>query len=130
MKRIITNLLGETTFISYDDGSARKYESDDGLIEVLGQASSMRVHAFVYERTDANSKAELKLFESSVDGDVAEKGTQIGNTIDLSAVGATIATVSGPFCGRVKAHLDVSDSGAAGGKKFHMDIGVTLILDS
>jgi hypothetical protein len=130
MKRIIPKLFNETTFISINDGTLRMYEADDGLMEILGQATSIRVHGFVYEKTDANATAELKFYESSVGGDVVEKGAQIGSAVDLSAVGATFGTVSGPFCGRVKAILEVSDATTTSGKKFHMDIGLTLILES
>ena len=129
MKRTTLALLEGKTFISNSAGAVRKYWMDDGLIEVLGQATSMRVHGFVFEKTDANARATLKFFESSVAGDVMEKGAQIGGNIDLSALGSTFANVTGPYCGRVMAVLEIDDTVPAAQKKFHMEVGITLILD-
>jgi hypothetical protein len=129
MKRVITNLFPTGAYISDAAGAVRTYEMDEGLVEVLGQAASMRVHGYVWERTDATARATLRFFESSVDGDVQDKGAQIGAAIDLSAMGPTFSTVSGTFCGRVFARLEIDDSAATNQKRFEMEVGVTLIIE-
>jgi hypothetical protein len=115
-----------------DAGGPRPYHMDESLYDVLGQAVSIRVHGFVYEKTDSDAKAILKFYESSLDGIPLDKGTQIGSDIDLSSVGATYANVQGPFCGRVQAVLEIKDGNAtpANQKKLHIEVGLTLILDS
>ncbi len=130
MKRNITNLFPAGAYISDTGGNPREYEMDEGLIEVLGQAASLRVQGFVCERTDATARATLRLYESALEGDTKQKGALIGSAIDLSAVGSTFSTVTGPFCGRVMAKLEIDDSAATNQKRFQMEVGITLFLDS
>ena len=128
MKRIIKNILGSTSFVSMPDGNTRAYPTEETMAEVLGQADKLRFHAHVFEKTDTNARASLRLFESSVDGPVDKLGAQIGSTFDLSATGATFAMVNGPFCGRVTAILEVYDSTTTAQKRFQMALGVTLFM--
>jgi len=129
MKRVISKLFSGETFVSETGGAVRTYRMDESLIEVLGQASSIRVHAYVYEKTDATARAVVEFYESSVDGSVDGYGALIGSAIDVSTAGETLSNVAATFCGRVMAILEIDDSAATNQKKFHMVIGVTLILD-
>jgi len=126
---VISKLFSGETFVSETGGAVRTYRMDESLIEVLGQASSIRVHAYVYEKTDATARAVVKFYESSVDGSVDGLGALIGSAIDVSTTKETFGDVSATFCGRVMAILEIDDSAATNQEKFHLVIGVTLILD-
>ena len=129
MKRVVT-LFPVGEYNSKSDGGIRMYEADPGLVEVLGQAKDIRLHAFT-ERKDANAVATLRLYESSLPGRPDMKGKQLNDPAGyvLSNAECTLTTVSGPFCGRLQAQLEVKDSAAANPMSIVLEVGATLILD-
>jgi hypothetical protein len=130
MNRIVILFpLGD--YPSNADGTQRVYEMDESLMEVLGQAKSMLLHSYVHDKSANNAGAKVRLYHSALDGQPDEVGKEYGEGYDVSASGAVIQTIEGPFCGRVLATLGVLDTSqpSATQKVFRMEIGATLILD-
>jgi hypothetical protein len=128
MKRVNVDWVSSEIFAS-DGANVRVYEHPEGQCDVNGQAAGLRFHAYFYRR-DANCTARLKVFESSLPGRPSKKGSTIAD-VDLfyQNPNPKIVQVNGPFCGRVEAILEIG-SGDGNPAGVHMEIGVTLLLDS
>ncbi len=131
MKRNIPALFPLGTYFCKNTGGVRDYPMDESLIEVLGQASKVLVQSYTYEKTDADAKATLRLYQAALDGDVREKGLEIGSGTDLSNLGPAMVTINGPFCGRIMAYLEIKDGNAtpANQKRVNIEVGVTLVME-
>ncbi len=131
MKRNIPALFPLGPYFSKDTGLVRDYPMDESLIEVVGQASKLLVQAYTYEKTDVDAIATLRLYQAALDGDVREKGLQIGSGTDLSTIGSSLVVINGPFCGRIMAYLEIKDGNAtpATQKRVNIEVGVTLVME-
>jgi hypothetical protein len=128
MKRLVTLFKGQ--FSSKGDGNTRTYEADDSLTLVLGQAKDIRLHAYTFVK-DNNAVATLRLYESSIEGPPDAFGKQLNdpNGYVLTNSDCYLVTVSGPFCGRLRAMLEVKDSAAANPMSITIEVGATLIIE-
>jgi hypothetical protein len=116
-------------YSSKSNGGKRLYEIDAGTGDALGLADDLRLHIYTHRR-DATVVATLRLYESSLDGPPDIKGKEInpsGYVIGNNE--CQMEDVSGPFCGRLKAVLEVEDSGAANPMSITLEIGATLLFE-
>jgi hypothetical protein len=117
-------------YSSKSDGAKRQYEVDEGKGDALGQADDLRLHIYTHRR-DATVVATLRLYESSLDGPPDIKGKELsppgGYVIGNDE--CQLEDVSGPFCGRLKAVLEVEDDNTTNPMSITLEIGATLFFE-
>ena len=126
MKRNVT-LFARKTYPS-PTGAVHLYTHDPGLVDVLGQAKSIRFQIFVYKKS-ATAQMDLKVYESA-DADTAPRDTgNLVTTINRAVVGGHFQTVTGPLCGRIEVTLGISDTGGPAAQDMDLEVYATLILE-
>jgi hypothetical protein len=75
--------------------------------------------------------ATLRLYESSVGGPPDKYGKQLNDPDGyvLTNSECYLTTVSGPFCGRLRALLEVKDSAVTNPMSITLEVGATLIIE-
>jgi hypothetical protein len=129
MKKL-TLLFPAGIYSSKSDGGKRQYAVDEGTGDALGQADSLRLHFYTHRR-DATVVAALRLYESSLSGPPDIKGKELsppgGYVIGNNE--CQMENVLGPFCGRLKAILEVEDDNTTNPMSITLEIGATLFFE-
>ena len=126
MKRF--TLLFPRKIYRSSDGTLQAYFHSEELCDVLGQADTIRLHFNGVSRS-ARGQATLTTYESGLPtGRPDEVGVQIGAATVTSATGPTLATISGPFAGRVSVKLEIDDTGGPAAQWFECEVYATVII--
>lgn len=75
MKRLVT-IFKSGTYISGPAGEIVTYTHDDNIIDVLGQAKSLRIQVIGDRTTGVDTRASVKVYESS---DPLRRPSEVGS---------------------------------------------------
>ena len=126
MKRNVT-LFPRDTYPS-PTGAIQMYTHDPALVDVIGQAKTIRFQIFVY-RMSATARATIRVYESANPDSAPRDTGNMHTAIVRAAVGAHFQDVTGPLCGRIEVILEIDDSGGPAAQDMDIEVFATLILE-
>ncbi len=126
MKRNVT-LFPRSNYAT-STGNIQLFTHDPGLIDVLGQAKTIKFQVFVYKKSPT-AQMDLKVYESADSSSMPRDNGNLVTPINRTGLGGIFPTVTGPLCGRIEVCLEISDTAGPNPQDMDLEVFATLIIE-